>query len=454
MGRKNAKTTLSACLLLLHLVGPEARENSQLYSGAQSRDQAALLFTAAAKMIRLNPELSAYCIIRDTAKQLLCPDLGTLYRALSADASTSYGINPAFAVHDELGQVRGPRSELYEAIETAAGAQEEPLSIVISTQAPTDADLLSVLIDDAKTGRDPKVKLFLWTAPAEADPFSEAAIRAANPAFDRFMNKAEVMAQAAAAKRMPSREASYRNLILNQRVNMHQPFIPRVIWEACAGPATEEVFLQGPCFLGLDLSAIHDLTALVMVALEEATGFWHVRPFFWAPQIGVHDRALRDRTPYDVWAQQGHLELTPGASVDYEPVCEKLIELCDHYPVQIVGYDRWRIDVLKAALARVGRELPLQPMGQGFKDMPPAIDFTESALLNGKMRHGGHPVLRWCAANAVVISDAAGNRKLDKSKATGRIDGMVALVIAMGKAQTMTDQASAFDEFLANPVRA
>jgi phage terminase large subunit-like protein len=185
-GRKNGKTALSACLLLLHLCGPEARPNSQLYSAAQSREQAALLFSLAAKIVRLSGELSEVVVIRDTAKQLFCPDLGTLYRALSAEASTAFGLSPVFAVHDELGQVKGPTSELYDAIETATGAQENPLSIVISTQAPTDADLLSVLIDDALAGGDPRTTVSLYTADIDADPFSEATIRQANPAFGDF----------------------------------------------------------------------------------------------------------------------------------------------------------------------------------------------------------------------------------------------------------------------------
>ena len=168
-GRKNGKTALSACLLLLHLCGPEARANSQLFSAAQSRDQAAILFSLAAKMVRMNPDLNREVTVRDTAKQLFCRDLGTLYRALSADASTAYGLSPVFVVHDELGQVRGPRSELYEALETATAAQESPLSIVISTQAPTEADLLSVLIDDAKSEADEKVRLFLYWAPMDAN---------------------------------------------------------------------------------------------------------------------------------------------------------------------------------------------------------------------------------------------------------------------------------------------
>jgi phage terminase large subunit-like protein len=136
-GRKNGKTALSAFITLLHLCGPEARANSQLFSAAQSRDQAAILFALAAKVVRMSPDLAAFVTVRDTAKQLACQELGTLYKALSADASTAYGLSPVLIIHDELGQVKGPRSELYEALETATGAQENPLSIVISTQAPT-----------------------------------------------------------------------------------------------------------------------------------------------------------------------------------------------------------------------------------------------------------------------------------------------------------------------------
>lgn len=428
-GRKNAKTTLSALLTLVHLCGPEARANSQLFSAAQSRDQAAILFALAAKIVRMSPTLREYVGIRDTAKQLYCGELGTLYRALSAEASTAYGLSPVFVVHDELGQVKGPRSELYEALETAAGAQEQPLSIVISTQAPTDADLLSILIEDAKSKADPKVKLFLYTADMSLDPFSEEAIKQANPAYGDFLNADEVRSQAEAARRMPAREAAYRNLVLNQRVNMSNPMIARAVWEACSGEPERE-FVSA--WIGLDLSARNDLTAVVLVGLDSA-GHWDVIPFFYAPEIGVRDRAHRDRVPYDVWAKEGFLTLTPGASVDYGFVAHKLVELCSDFPVVEVAFDRWRMDVLQKELTEMGADLPLVPFGQGFKDMTPAVDALESALLNHKIRHGNHPVMNMCAANAVATRDPAGNRKIDKAKSTGRIDGIVALAMAMGR---------------------
>src|SRR3984957_4948085 len=173
MGRKNAKTTLSACLLLAHLCGPPARNrpNSELYSAAQSRDQAAIIFTITTKMIRLNQLLAQTVRIQETAKTLVCSELGTRYRALSAEATTAFGLSPSLIIHDELGRVRGPRSPLYEALETAVGAQEAPLSVVISTQAATDGDLLSILIDDALRGADPTTVVKLYAAPPELDPF-------------------------------------------------------------------------------------------------------------------------------------------------------------------------------------------------------------------------------------------------------------------------------------------
>jgi phage terminase large subunit-like protein len=442
-GRKNAKTTLSALLMLVHLCGPKARANSQLFSAAQSREQAAILFALAAKIVRMSPLLRANVQVRDSAKQLACPTYGTLYRALSAEASTAYGFSPVFVVHDELGQVAGPRSELYEALETAAGAQENPLSIIISTQAPTDADLLSVLIDDAKTGADPKVKLHLYTAPEELDPFSDKAIKAANPALGDFLNEEEVRDQAASAKRMPAREAAYRNLVLNQRVNTVNPLISRSVWIA-NGAAPDPASFDGEVFLGLDLSARNDLTAAVAIA-KTPDGKWDVEAQFFAPMQGLQDRALRDRQPYDLWAREGFITLTPGSSIDYSYVAQWLVTYCSDHQVKSIKFDRWRIDVLKAELTRIGAELPLEPFGQGFKDMTPAIDALETALVNCMMRHGSNPVMTMCAANAIAIRDAAGNRKLDKSKSTGRIDGIVALAMAIGSASQSTDSTSVYE---------
>jgi phage terminase large subunit-like protein len=433
-GRKNGKTALAAFLLLLHLCGPEARPNAQLYSAAQSREQAAILFGLAAKVVRLSPTLAPHVLLRDTSKQLACSELGTLYRALSADATTAYGLSPIFIVHDELGQVKGPRSELYEALETATAAQEEPLSIIISTQAPTDADLLSVLIDDALAGHDPRVVVSLYTASPDVDAFSDEAIRAANPAFGDFQNAEEVRAMAEDARRMRSREPEYRNLVLNQRVEMRSPFVSRGIWNDCKATAPWTNFEHFPIYAGIDLSEVRDLTAMTLVA--DTGSEYLVRSKFWLPAEGIRERAQHDRVPYDFWAQQGHLTLVPGASVDYEFVAAEIVELFSALEFAAVGFDRWNWRHFRPCLERAGMSdgdlERFVEFGQGFQSMSPALRLLESAILDGKMRHDGNPVLTMCAANAVVQSDPAGNRKLTKAKSHGRIDGMVSLAIAFG----------------------
>jgi hypothetical protein len=295
-GRKNAKSVECASILLLHLCGPEYRPNGALYSCAQSRDQAAIIFRLASKMVRMSPILRRVVKIRESAKELLCPGVGTSYKALSAETSTAFGLSPVLTIHDELGQVKGPRFPLYEALETATAAQDEPLTLVISTQAPTDADLLSMLIDDALTGADPRTVIRLNTAPMDADPFAEATIAKANPALLVFMNKAEVLAMAEDARRLPAREAEFRNLILNQRVEASNPFVTPNIWKACGAPVLP-FSSTTPLYAGLDLSSVADLTALVMIGQPDAKK-WHVHPTFWLPrgaggEIAYRPRALR-----------------------------------------------------------------------------------------------------------------------------------------------------------------
>lgn len=426
--KKNAKTTLAGFLLLLHLAGPEAVRNTQLPSTATSRDQAAVLFELAAKIVRMSPTLDPVIIIRDTVKQLYCKELGTLYKALSADASTAHGQSPIFAVHDELGQVRGPRSELFNAVENAMGAHENPMSIIISTQAPTDNDLLSILIDDALTGADPTTVISLYTADEDLDPFSDEAIKQANPAFGDFLNAREIRNQANQAKRMPALEALYRNYTLNQRVEASNPFVNASVWASNGG----SIERWGGVYGGLDLSETNDLTALILVSPGDTYG---VRSTFWLPAEGLVDRSRLDRVKYDVWAKSGHLKTTPGKSVEYSYVAEYIARLFETEDIRKIAFDRYNMRHLKPWLIEAGLSESLindrfVDFGQGYVSMSPALRNLESLLLNERIRHEEHPVLTMCASNAVVKIDPAGNRKLDKSKSRGRIDGMVALAMA------------------------
>ena len=441
VGRKNAKTASSAFVVILHTGGPEARKNTEIYSTAMSREQASIVFNLAAKTIRMSPVLSEYMTIRETNKELHNPEMGILFKALSADAPTAYGLSPALAIHDELGQVKGPRHSLYEAVETATAAHENPLSIVISTQAPNDADLLSVLIDDAKKHQDKRTKLLLWTAPDTLDPFSEEAIRFANPAFGDFQNSEEVLAMAEDAKRMPSREAEYRNLILNQRVEAFNPFVTKSVW-ILSGETPEP---RGICYGGLDLSETNDLTALVLYFPDSGS----VKPFFWLPHDGLEERSRKDRVPYDQWAKEGHLYTTPGKSIEYEFVADFISDLLNSHDIRKIAFDRYNMRHLKPWLIKSGLSDAViddrfVEFGQGYVSMGPALRHLESLLLNAKIKHGNHPVLTMCAANSVVKYNEAGDRKLDKAKSRGRIDGMVSLAMSCAVANEHSGQSAVF----------
>ena len=434
--RKNAKTTTSAFLMLLHLCGPEAVPNGNAYSAAQSREQAGILFGLAAKIVRMSPDLSQYVAIKESAKTMICAELGTVYKALSAEASTAFGLSTSIVFHDELGQVRGPRSELYEALETASAAQENPLTVVISTQAPSPSDLLSLLIADAQTKTDPRIKCVVYQVPEDADPFDPVEIEKAQPNW-HLMNQSEVLKMAADAKRMPSREASFRNYICNQQVEAKDPFVSRSVWQGCGLPPDGDM-QDKRLFIGLDLSSVNDLTALVAVSDDG-----DVYPTFWLPADGLEEKSRADRVPYDLWRDSGFLDTCPGKSIEYEFVAHHLRELFDTCQVESVAFDRYNMRFLKPWLEKVGftpEELErFIEFGQGFVSMSPALRELESRLLNGQLKHGNHPVLAMCASNATVVQDPSENRKFVKTKATGRIDGMVALAMAIGAMPSMAE---------------
>lgn len=434
VARKNGKTGLIAALVLAHLIGPEAVQNTQIVSGAMSRDQAALVFSLASKMVQLSPELAPLVRIVPSGKRLIGIARNVEYKALAADGQTAHGLSPVLAVLDEVGQIRGPRSDFVDAITTSQGAHANPLLIVISTEAANDADLFSVWLDDAESSKDPRIVSHVYKAPMDCELTDKSAWKAANPAIGTFRSADDVREQAERASRMPSFEPTFRNLILNQRVELVSPFISRSIWTLNSMEPDASVFYKSRVYAGLDLSAKNDLTALVIVAFGD--GKWHVRPIFWTPAKGLRDRAKTDRAPYDVWVDQGYIRAVDAASIDYEIVATDIADALDGMDVQAVAFDRWRMDLIKKEFDRFGIKLPLVEFGQGFRSMAPAIDTLETALLNEQVAHGGHPVLTMCMANARVERDAANNRKLNKAKATGRIDGAVALCMAMGVTPT------------------
>ncbi len=447
MPRKNSKTATIACLLLAHIAGPEAVQNSRIVSGARSREQAGEVYNYASKMIQMSPELSEVVRIVPSGKKLIGLNMNVEYQAISAEGKTAHGKSPIVAILDEVGQVQGAADDFIDAIITAQGAYDSPLLLAISTQAATDADLFSIWIDDAKESDDPTTVCHVYEADADCDVLDKEQWYKANPALGKFLNEKKFKEMAERAARMPSFESTFRNLHLNQRIQRNNPFVSKSVWQQSGG---DPFPLEGrEVTIGLDLSMRTDLTSAV-VTFTDDEGYVHVHPFFWIPSAGLHERVKRDKVPYDVWASQGLLNLCSGATIDYEVVIRDLCEVLQECHISAVSFDRWRIDIFKKDLERMGIEWPMVPHGQGFKDMSPALDALEAALLNAKMCHGNHPVLTMCAANAVETKDPAGNRKLDKSKASGRIDGMVALAMAMSHMEA--EEAMDLDEFLASPV--
>jgi phage terminase large subunit-like protein len=441
IARKNGKSVLIAALVLVHLVGPESIMNGEIYSAATEREQAGLVFKYAAQMVRADPELSSVIKIVGSTKTMVCYANGSFYKAISAEAGSKFGFNPSVVIYDELAQAKN--RDLYDALDTSMGAREEPLFISISTQSNDPLHILSQLIDDGLSSKDPTTVCHLYEVPEEEENIfsSKRVWTKANPALGDFRSLEEMKTSAQRAKRMPTFEASFRNLYLNQRVDAKSPLIPRQEWVGCKGDYKIEKG-QG-LFLGLDLSGKIDLSALVGVSAEKQNS--KVLSWFWKPEETLKEHAKRDRVPYGVWVKQGFIETSPGKAIQYSWIAERIARFNAYYNIIGMAFDRYRIDDLLAAMKTIGVEAYIQgkddteksgikmiPWGQGFKDMAPAVEALETSVLSRKLVHDGNPVLTWNISNAMAISDAAGNQKLDKSKSRFRIDGAVALCMAEG----------------------
>jgi len=435
MGRGNGKTTLAAMLALWHLV---QERRGEIYSAANDRFQAARIFAEMAAIIERVPWLDDRISVKRFTKEL--EDVGgteSIYAALSRESGTKMGMAASAVIYDELGQSEG--RDLLDALDTAMGKRAEPLMIIISTQAARDEAPLSQLIDYGlriQRGEieDPSFHLTLYAAAADDDPWKLSTWKKANPALGDFRSLEDVKRLALQAQRMPSAEASFKNLILNLRCDPTAQFLTMSTWKACGDiSGNPEMFKGRPCFAGLDLGATRDMTALVLVFQDDAGGY-DVMPFCWLPGETLQEREDEDGMPYTVWAKQGRLLTFEGRTTDPKAVALKIAELHGLYKIEALAFDRWRILDIQRELDAIGCNVPLVPWGQGFRDMAGAVDALERLVEEGKLRHGNHPVLAAAAGNAKVERDAAGNRKLSKRRSTGRIDALVATCMAIGVA--------------------
>lgn len=429
--RGNGKTGLIAAIALCHLLGPESENRNEVYSAAIDKKQASLLFAEMEAIIEAVPEFDERCNLQRFHKRIEVLEgegKGSIYESLSADVRRGHGLAPGLWIFDELAQVKS--DELLHNLQTAQGKRNESLGIVISTQAATDQHPLSVLIDDALRGDDPTVVCQITAAPEDCDPFDEETWKAVNPALGIFLDMAEFRAQAERARRVPSFLPRFLNLRLNQRIEAETRFLSATDWRAC-GAEIDVPSLKGKrCFLGLDLSSVNDLTALAAYFPE--TG--DLLTWFWKPKEGLDEAETLDHAPYKLWVRQGFIEATPGRAIDKAFVVHRLGEIAETFDVQGLAYDRWGMAEVQRIMTDEGVKLELAPWGQGWQDMGPALDAVETLVLQSQLRHPKNPVLDMCVANAVATMNPAGARKLDKAKATGRIDGLQAAAMAIGLA--------------------
>lgn len=438
MGRKNGKTSLCAAIALAHLVGPEVEPRGQIVAAASDRDQSGLIFNEIVAFLQDNPALEARCNVQRHAKMIQDMVSGTEFRALSSDAKKAHGLSPSVIILDELAQWgHGLGQDLYIALTTSTGARAEPLMLIISTQTDDEHALMSEQVDYGKqvaSGAivDPTFSAHIFEVPLTADHWDEAVWPLANPALGDFRSREEMRTFAAKAQRLPSQARMFRLYYLNQRVQAENPWLPLEAWDPCALlPAAEETPTRRRVFLGLDLSTTTDLSALVRI-FPNADGSVDVRADFWCPAEQIAIRSQRDRVDYQTWVDQGFLIATPGPVVDYAAIDATIRAYMAAYDVAAVAVDPWNAQGFIQHL--IEDTIPAVKVEQTMRTLTSATKKVEQLVLDGKLRHDGHPVLRWCVRNAIPDIDGNGNVKPSKKRSRERIDGVSALVTGMALA--------------------
>ena len=465
VAKKNGKTPFVAAIALGHLCGPEAKINEQIYAAAFDREQSGITFRYMSQMVLMDDELSTELNIK-VAKEINCQRNGSTFKALSSEVKGKHGLGPAVLIMDELAQF-GANRIFYDTLSQGRGAHLEPLLWIISTQAADDFAVLSQEIDyglqvESGDKYDPTVRCFFFSTPKEDDAHDPENWKSSNPALGDFLNRADMEEAARTALNMPSAESGFRNLRLNQRIDAEAHFITPDVWRNCGGAPDLESSEDRIWWGGLDLSESQDLTALILVSPDEE-GFWHVRSFFWVPGDNLREKERKDRVPYCTWRDQGYLEAKPGKTIDYAYIAKKFEELLSEYNIESINVDRWKVKFLRQDLSKLNVPtwiygkgegcdwhedkntsmpdgLKLIKHGQGFnEDMNNAVNILEINLLEGRIKHGMHPVLTMCASNVRTAKDASNNRKFDKIKSIGHIDGIVALAMALNGATSKAE---------------
>ena len=436
--RKNGKSTLCAGIALKLMFDGEP--GAEIYSCAADRDQARLVFEMAKVCVEASPKLRSR--LRVFRNSIVREDTHTTYKALSAEAFTKHGLNAHGIIFDELHAQ--PDRELWDVMTTSTGARRQPLCVAITTAGYDRKSICWEIWRYALAVRDGAIKdaTFLpaiYAADVSDDWTAENTWRKANPNLGVSVKLDDLRVRCKRAQDMPSEENTFKRLHLNMWTEQDTRFLQMSHWAQGDKPCP--VMLDGrECFGGLDLATTYDTTCFCLLfPLDDGT-FW-AEPHFWIPEENMRDRVKRDRVPYDVWAKAGKLHLTPGNVTDFDQVRADIVGLSKKYNIRQVAIDRWNAHQITTQLQ--GEGLNVLGFGQGYGSMSSPTAALEAAVVGGKLLHGGHPVLAWQASNVAVQSDHQGNKKPSKAKSTERIDGIVALIMALGIHATSTAPAPA-----------
>lgn len=434
--KKQGKSELAAAVALLLLCG-DGEERAEVYGCAADRNQAKIVFDVAVDMVRFCPALSKRVKILESQKKITYLPTNSSYQVLSADVANKHGFNTHGVIFDELHTQ--PNRKLFDVMLQGSGdARMQPLYFLITT-AGNDTNSICYEVHqkaiDIAEGRkvDPTFYSVIYGAAEDEDWTDPEVWKKANPSLGITVGIDKVQAACESAQQNPGEENAFRQLRLNQWVKQSVRWMPMDKWDACAFPVSEDDLEGRICYGGLDLSSTTDITAFVLVfpPLDEEDKYY-VLPYFWIPEETLDLRVRRDHVPYDLWERQGTLMTTEGNVVHYGYI-EKFIEqLGERFNIREIAFDRWGAVQMVQNLEGMG--FTVVPFGQGFKDMSPPTKELMKLVLEEKIAHGGHPVLRWMMDNIFIRTDPAGNIKADKEKSTEKIDGAIATIMGLDRA--------------------
>lgn len=434
--KKQGKSELAAAVALLLLCG-DGEERAEVYGCAADRNQAKIVFDVAVDMVRFCPALSKRVKILESQKKITYLPTNSSYQVLSADVANKHGFNTHGVIFDELHTQ--PNRKLFDVMLQGSGdARMQPLYFLITT-AGNDTNSICYEVHqkaiDIAEGRkvDPTFYSVIYGAAEDEDWTDPKVWKKANPSLGITVGIDKVKAACESAQQNPGEENAFRQLRLNQWVKQSVRWMPMDKWDACAFPVSEDDLEGRICYGGLDLSSTTDITAFVLVfpPLDEEDKYY-ILPYFWIPEETLDLRVRRDHVPYDLWERQGVLMTTEGNVVHYGYI-EKFIEqLGERFNIREIAFDRWGAVQMVQNLEGMG--FTVVPFGQGFKDMSPPTKELMKLVLEEKIAHGGHPVLRWMMDNIFIRTDPAGNIKADKEKSTEKIDGAIATIMGLDRA--------------------